>query len=171
MKKTPNSTQKITLLALSVAAAMILSYVEMLLPSLSHIAPGIKIGLPNIVIISVLYLFGAKEAATVSFIRVILTSLLFTSVITGAYGLAGAAVSLLAMTLLKLTDRFSMIFVSIIGAIMHNVAQIALFLLISQTSAVLSYLPLLIIGGVFSGLAVGICAYLLYCQLKRIYRI
>ena len=61
MKKSLNSTQKLTFLALSVAVAMIFSYVEMLLPSLSHIAPGIKIGLPNIVIISVLYLFGTTE--------------------------------------------------------------------------------------------------------------
>ena len=171
MKKSLNSAQKLTFLALSVAVAMIFSYVEMLLPSLSHIAPGIKIGLPNIVIISVLYLFGTKEAATVSIIRVILTSLLFTSPLTGAYGLAGAVLSLFVMALLKLTGRFSMIFVSIIGAIMHNVAQVILFFLISQTAAVISYLPFLIIGGVLSGLAVGLCAYFLYKRLQKVYRI
>ena len=170
MKKTFTHTQKITFLAVSVAAAMILSYIELLLPVFSHIAPGIKIGLPNIFIITVLYLFGVKEAATVSFIRVLLTSLLFTSPPIGAYGLVGAAFSLGIMVLFKRIGKFSMAFVSISGAIMHNVGQIALFLLISQTTAVLSYLPFLIIGGVISGLAVGLIAHMLTGKLKKIYK-
>ena len=171
MKTNKISTKKLTLLALSVAVAMIFSYVEILLPSLSYIAPGLKIGLPNIVIISILYIFGAKDAAIVSLIRVFLTSLLFTSFFMGAYGLVGAVLSLALMTLLKKTGKFSMIFVSIIGAISHNVAQIALFILISETKQIISYLPFLIIGGVFSGLAVGIIAHFSYKYVKRLYKI
>ena len=89
------------MLALFVASAMILSYVEILLPSFYSIAPGLKVGLANIVIISVLYIFGTKEAAIVSFIRVILTALLFSGAFAGVYSLAGAVLSLLLMSLLK----------------------------------------------------------------------
>lgn len=168
MNKNLYRTRKITLLAVSVASAMILSYVEMLLPSLSHIAPGIKMGLPNIIIISVLYLYGVKEGAAVSLIRVLLTSLLFTSPLTGAYGAAGAALSIAVMALLKKAGIFSMIFVSIAGAISHNIAQIALCVAITATPAIVSYLPLLMIGGTVSGLAIGIVAFLLFKRLKNL---
>ena len=170
MKSNRMSTKKLTLLALSVAVAMILSYVEMLLPGFSHIAPGLKVGLPNIAIVCILYIFGTKDAAIVSLIRVFLTSLLFTSVFAGAYGLAGAILSLAIMSLLKWTGKFSMVFVSILGAISHNVAQIAVFILISRTEEVISYLPFLMIGGIFSGLAVGIIARVSYQYVERIYR-
>ena len=170
MKSNRMSTKKLTLLALSVAVAMILSYVEMLLPGFSHIAPGLKVGLPNIAIVCILYIFGTKDAAIVSFIRVFLTSLLFTSVFAGAYGLAGAILSLAVMSLLKWTGKFSMVFVSILGAISHNVAQIAVFILISRTKEIISYLPFLMIGGIFSGLAVGIIARVSYQYVERIYR-
>ena len=165
------STKRLTLLALSVAVAMILSYVEILLPGFSHIAPGLKIGLPNIVIISILYIFGVKDAAIVSLIRVFLTSLLFTSFFMGAYGLVGAILSLALMSLLKKSGKFSMIFISIVGAISHNVAQITLFVLISQTEEVISYLPFLMIGGVFSGLAVGVVARFSYKYVQRLYKV
>lgn len=172
MKTNKISTKKLTLLALSVAVAMIFSYVEILLPSLSYIAPGLKIGLPNIVIISILYIFGAKDAAIVSLIRVFLTTLLFApSFIIIIYSLAGAVFSLAVMSLLKRTNLFSMIFVSIIGAISHNVAQIVLFILISKTPQIISYLPILLVGGVFSGLAVGIIAHFSYKYVKRLYKV
>lgn len=170
MKNNRMSTKKLTLLALSVAVAMILSYVEILLPGFSHIAPGLKIGLPNIAIVSILYIFGTKDAAIVSFIRVFLTSLLFTSFFMGVYGLAGAVLSLAVMSLLKWSKKFSMVFVSIAGAISHNVAQIAIFMLVSKTEEIISYLPFLMIGGVFSGLAVGIIARVSYKYVERIYK-
>ena len=171
MKNNRMSTKRLTLLALSVAVAMILSYVEILLPSFSNIAPGLKIGLPNIVIISILYIFGTKDAAIVSFIRVFLVTLVFVpSFIIIIYSLAGAVLSLVVMSFLKWTGKFSMVFVSIMGAISHNVAQIALFMLISQTEEVISYLPFLMIGGVFSGLAVGIIARFSYKYVNRLYK-
>ncbi|MBQ2997823.1 MAG: Gx transporter family protein, partial [Oscillospiraceae bacterium] len=47
-------TKKVAMLGLTIALAMIMSYIEALVP-LSFAVPGIKMGLANIVIIFVLY--------------------------------------------------------------------------------------------------------------------
>ncbi len=152
------STKRLTFLALSVAGAMVLSYVEFLLPAFTTI-PGVKIGLPNIIVISLLYLLGIGDAVTVSLIRVLLSALLF-SPSSALYSLCGAILSILVMLLLKSLKIFSMPFVSIAGAITHNLSQIAVFYLITRTEQIIAYLPLLLISGIISGLAVGIISVL-----------
>ncbi len=143
--------QKIGLLGVFTALAMILSFVESQIPSL---VPGIKLGLPNIAIIIILYLFSAKEAFIVSIIRVILTSLLFTSIPTMIYSLAGAILSLIFMIILK--KSFAVITVSMIGAIFHNIGQILVAILITNTNSLIYYLPVLIISGLISGIIIGL---------------
>ena len=114
-------TQTLALLGMCTAAAMILSYVESFIPSLS---PGLKIGLPNVVIVFVLYRFGWVQAGVVSLIRVLLTALSFGSMLSLAYGAAGAVLSLAVMALLRRTQFFSAIGVSVAGGVAHNTAQI-----------------------------------------------
>ena len=70
-------TKKLTSLALVSALALMLSYVEFLLPPIYAAVPGIKVGLPNIVILFVLYKYGVKEAAAVSGVRMLLSTLFF----------------------------------------------------------------------------------------------
>ena len=125
-------TKKVAMLGLTIALAMIMSYIEALVP-LSFAVPGIKMGLANIVIIFVLYKIGTKEAILVSLIRVILVSLLFSNVMAMAYSIAGAVLSLSVMWLLKKTDRFSFVGVSIAGGIMHNVGQIIMAVILLGT--------------------------------------
>ena len=96
-------TRKLTTLGLSVALALILSYVESLLPSLMAV-PGVKVGLPNVVILFLLYRCGWKEAGCVSLIRLVLSAALFTGFVAFFYGLAGALVGLLAGILIQRTD-------------------------------------------------------------------
>ena len=88
-------TKRLVLLAMLTAVAMILSYVESLLPSVG--IPGVKMGLANIAVIFALFRFGWKEAAALSLVRVVLVSLLFGSVGAMLYSLAGAVLSLAVM--------------------------------------------------------------------------
>ena len=88
-----SAPRRVAFLGLFIALAMILSYVESLIPPLVAVQ-GVKIGLPNLVIMFMLYRVGSREAITVSLIRVVLVSLLFSSAMSMAYGLAGAALSL-----------------------------------------------------------------------------
>lgn len=160
-------TKKVATLGLTIALAMIMSYIEALVP-LSFAVPGIKMGLANIVIIFVLYKIGTKEAILVSLIRVILVSLLFSNAMAMAYSIAGAVLSLLVMWILKKTDKFSVIGVSVAGGIMHNVGQIIMAVILLGTEQIALYLPVLIITGTATGVVIGIVAGLVINRFKNI---
>ena len=160
-------TKKVAMLGLTIALAMIMSYIEALVP-LSFAVPGIKMGLANIVIIFVLYKIGTKEAILVSLIRVILVSLLFSNVMSMAYSIAGAVLSLSVMWLLKKTDKFSFVGVSIAGGIMHNVGQIIMAVILLGTEQIALYLPVLIITGTVTGVVIGIVSGLVINRFKTI---
>ena len=155
------------MLGLTIALAMIMSYIEALVP-LSFAVPGIKMGLANIVIIFVLYKIGTKEAILVSLIRVILVSLLFSNAMAMAYSIAGAVLSLSVMWLLKKTDKFSVVGVSVAGGIMHNVGQIIMAVILLGTEQIALYLPVLIITGTATGVVIGIVAGLVINRFKNI---
>lgn len=155
------------MLGLTIALAMIMSYIEALVP-LSFAVPGIKMGLANIVIIFVLYKIGTKEAILVSIIRVILVSLLFSNVMAMAYSIAGAVLSLSVMWFLKKTDKFSFVGVSIAGGIMHNVGQIIMAVILLGTEQIALYLPVLIITGTATGVVIGIVSGLVINRFKNI---
>lgn len=160
-------TKKVAMLGLCIALAMIMSYIEVLVP-LSFAVPGIKMGLANIVIIFVLYKIGTKEAILVSLIRVILVSLLFSNAMAMAYSIAGAVLSLGVMWILKKTDKFSVVGVSIAGGIMHNVGQIIMAVILLGTKQIALYLPVLLITGTATGVVIGIVASLIINRFKNI---
>ena len=156
-------TKKTTTLALLTAAAMILSYVESLLPSVG--VPGVKLGLANIAVIFTLYRLGWREALGISLVRVFMVSLLFGSLSALLYSLAGAALSLIVMALLRKTDRFSSVGVSVAGGVAHNLGQILMAMLLLGTSRLIYYYPILVLTGVAGGIFTGLTAALL---IKRI---
>lgn len=152
--------KRIANLGLLTALAMILSFVESQIPALVAI-PGIKVGLPNIAIVFLLYRMGTKEAIAVSFVRVFLVSLLFGNLQVLTFSLAGAALSMLGMILLKKTGWFSVVTVSIVGGILHNVGQILAACLWTQTAEVALYLPVLLISGTLTGTLIGLATGIL----------
>lgn len=152
-------TKRLVLLAMLTAVAMILSYVESLLPSVD--IPGVKMGLANIAVIFALFRFGWKEAAALSLVRVVLVSLLFGSVGAMLYSLAGAVLSLAVMALLRRIDRFSTVGISVAGGVAHNAGQILMAMLILQTKQLLGYLPVLAVSGIAGGVLTGLAAALL----------
>lgn len=152
-------TKRLVLLAMLTAVAMILSYVESLLPSVG--IPGVKMGLANIAVIFALFRFGWKEATALSLVRVVLVSLLFGSVGAMLYSLAGAVLSLAVMALLRRIDRFSTVGISVAGGVAHNAGQILMAMLILQTKQLLGYLPVLAVSGIAGGVLTGLVAALL----------
>lgn len=155
----------VAFLGLFTAFAMILSFIERQIPTFVAI-PGIKLGLPNIAIIIILYKFGYKEAFVISLLRVLLTSLLFTNGITMLYGITGAFLSFAAMLLLK--KHFNIITVSIVGGVVHNIGQILVAYFILQTEQLMYWLPVLVISGVISGAIIGLIAALTYKKLEKV---
>lgn len=148
---------KIAFLGLCTAVAMVFAWVESLLPPLMAAVPGIKLGLPNIAIIFILYRFGWREAAAVSFVRIVAVSLLFGNPMTFAYSVAGGLLSLLVMTLLRKLDFLSTVGVSVAGGVFHNVGQILMAMLLLGTAELGYYLIVLAVTGTVSGIFVGLC--------------
>lgn len=160
-------TKKIAFLGLFIALAMILSYIELQIPTFIPV-PGIKLGLPNIVIIIVLYRFGWKEAVTISVIRVLLVSALFGTALSLLYSISGATVSLLVMIILKKINKFSSVMVSVSGGIFHNIGQIGIAAFVMKTVELLYYLPILLIGGTVSGIIIGLLGAQVVKKLDKI---
>ena len=152
-----HSAKKIALLGLCTAIAMVFAWIESLLPPLVAAVPGLKLGLPNIVIVFALYRFGWKEAASVSFVRIVAVSLLFGNPVTIAYSLAGGFLSLLGMTLVKKTNLLSTTGVSVAGGVLHNAGQILMAMLIMSTAGLGYYFIILAVTGTVSGIFVGLC--------------
>ena len=152
-----HSAKTVAFLGMCTAIAMVFAWVESQLPPLVAAVPGVKMGLPNIAIIFVLYRFGWKEAAAVSFVRIIAVSLLFGNPIMIAYSLAGGFLSLFGMTLLKKLNFLSPTGVSVAGGVLHNVGQVLMAMLIMSTAGLGYYLIILTVTGIVSGVFVGIC--------------
>ena len=123
MTRSQNSpARRVATLALLAALALMFSYIESLLPAPGP--PGVKLGIANIVVVIVLYRLSAPEAAAVNFLRVALAGLLFTGLFGALYSAAGACLSLVGMILLKKTNLFSMVGVSMAGGVLHNLGQL-----------------------------------------------
>ena len=158
-------TKKLTVMAMTTAVAMILSFVESQIPAFVAV-PGVKIGLANIAVVLALYRLGWKEAVAISLIRVVLVSMLFGSIASLFYSIAGAVLSLTGMGLLKKTGKFTEIMISVTGGILHNIGQIGMACLILETAALRYYLPFLLISGIIAGIVVGILSAVLVQRIK-----
>ncbi len=156
--KMSRASKRVAFLGCCTALALVLAYVEVLLPPLINSVPGIKLGLPNIAIIFVLYRFGVKDAAAVSFVRIVLAALLFGNPMTFAYSVAGAVLSLAAMAILKKIDLLSSVGVSVAGGVFHNVGQIITAMVLLGTAELGYYLIVLAVTGTVSGILIGLCA-------------
>lgn len=159
------------------AVALILSYVESLIP-VSFGIPGIKLGLPNMVVVLLLYgqqwaepvsgtsvseradaacaCTGVREAALVNGLRIVLSGFLFSNLYTILYALAGAVFSFTAMLIGKRTRCFSVIGVSVLGGVFHNIGQVFVAMLVVETYAVSYYIPFLIAAGTITGALLGL---------------
>jgi len=160
-----DKAKKIATYGVMAALAMILSYVEMQLPAFVAI-PGVKMGLTNIVVIVALYKMGNKSAIFINIVRIIAVSLLFGTLMSFAFSFAGGMLSTLVMILLKKTDKFSTVGVSVAGGITHNIGQILAAMLLLNTKAIIWYLPVLWLSGILSGLLIGLIGAIIVKRIK-----
>lgn len=150
---------KVAQYGLIAALALVLSYLESLVPSLG--VPGVKLGLPNIAIVFALYRLGWRDACIISLVRVFLVFLLFGNGAGLAYSVVGAALSLALMGLLKKTGKFSSVGVSVAGGVAHNAGQILVAMAMLETVRLAWYLPVLWISGTVAGVLIGIVSGML----------
>ena len=156
-------TKKIAMFGMLVALAFIFSYIEHLIPL--PLPTGVKLGAANIVVLCALYLLGWKEAMAISAVRIILSGFAF-GVSTIPYSLAGGALSLLVMTVLKRKNSLGVAGVSVAGSVCHNIGQtlVAMVLLGSKTAF---YFPLLFFAGIVAGVLIGILSAVVLKKLGK----
>lgn len=165
-------TRRTAQLGFFLALALILAYVESLIP-FSFGIPGIKLGLPNLVV--VLLLYGAdksnvRDALTVNILRIVLSGFLFSNLYTILYSLAGAAFSFIAMLIGRRMRCFSVVGVSVLGGVFHNIGQIVVAAFVVETVYVGYYAPALIAMGTVTGAVLGVTAMELLPYLARFLR-
>ena len=159
--------KKIAFLGLFTSTAMILSFLETLIPNIVPI-PGFKIGLANFAILLALYIYDYKEAIIVDLVRIILSALLFGSMFSLFYSLSGAVLALLVEIIVKKVDKFSVLGVSVFGAIFHNIGQFILAICILKSFSLLYYLPFTLIFCILTGAFNGYLVLILKNRLKKI---
>ncbi len=150
-----HSSRFVAVFGFLLAAAILLGYVEMLIPIQIPIQ-GVKLGLANAAVLLVLYLFGPGPAFLLSLLRILLSGFLFSNMAAMIYSLAGGMLSLIVMCAVKRTDLFSVVGVSILGAVSHNGGQLVIAMLVLQSRSLVYYIPVLLAAGIVTGMLIGI---------------
>lgn len=160
---------KTAFMGLLLAFALILSYIETLIP-LNVGIPGIKLGLANLAVLLCLYLSDWKEALLLTTVKALLSGLLFGNLFMIIYSLAGAWLSCLIMIAMKKSQWFHVPVVSAAGGVMHNAGQLLVAAFVVKTYGVFYYIPVLIIAGLIVGLITGSLASLVLPYIKNIFQ-
>ena len=150
-------THVIARMSILTAAALVLGYFERFIP-LPIAMPGIKLGLANAVLLYGVYMMSRKNTFTLMVLKVLLSGMLFAGFAGALYAFAGGLLSLAMMLLVHRYSDLSIVGVSIIGAVFHNIGQILMAMLVVQTRGLVLYLPVLIVSGVATGMITGLIA-------------
>jgi len=149
------NAKSVALYGLLIALAMVLSFVESLIP-IPIPVPGVKLGLANLVTVAGLYLVGIPGTICVTLLRIVLVGFSFGNPYSMLYGLSGSFVSLLVMSAARKYRLFSVVGISVLGGIFHNIGQITFAAVIVQTQGLYYYLPALLLAGCIAGVLIGI---------------
>lgn len=155
MMKNRVNSKRLTTMALLLAAAFILSWIEFIV-AIPMIIPGIKIGLANLAILFTIYYCGKKDAFLVLTGRLILNAILFGNLASLIYSAAGGLLSFAAMCLCEKIFKENIVTVSAIGGVFHNIGQLIAAFVMLRSFAPVVYTPYLILGGIAAGFLNGL---------------
>ncbi len=155
-------TKRLTFLSLMVGYSLILYIIESYIPNpLIALFPGAKLGLTNIITLTSLVIFGLKDTFIIITVRVILSSIFSGPLSYLLFSMGGAYLSLILMYIIYKANGFSIIGISIIGAIGHNIGQLIVASMIVENILTVGYLPFMLITSLITGFFVGIVSK--YC--------
>lgn len=143
--------------ALLAAVALVLSYVETLIP-LPVSLPGVKLGLANVAVVVALFWLDARSAAEIALVKVLASGLLFGSPTMLVYSLGGTVLAFAGMWLMSLIPGIGLVPVSMVSAILHNVGQLVVAALMLNSPAVFASLPALAAAACVPGALTGAVA-------------
>lgn len=152
-----NITYNVALCGIMTSLAIVFGYIEHLIP-LPFGIYGMKLGLPNLVVVVMLFALNRRTAFTVNIIRIVISSVLFGTFTSFWYSLVGGILSFTVMSILTKTNKLSYIGISLCGAVTHNIGQILVAICLIKETKILFYLPILLIVGTITGAVIGIIA-------------
>lgn len=162
-------TKKMVFLGLMVGYSLILYILETYIPNPFIVFfPGAKLGLTNIITLVSLLIFGFKETFIIVTVRVILSSIFAGPMSYLLFSIGGAYLSLIVMFLVNKIKGFSVIGVSIAGAIAHNIGQLLVASILVENFLMITYLPFMLVTSLVTGLFVGIVSQFCYSKMDRI---
>lgn len=167
-------TKKLAHMSLMVGYSLILYIIESYMPNpLIAIFPGAKLGIANIVTLTSLVLFGLKDTFIILSVRVLMSSIFAGPISYLLFSIAGSYLSLIFMYLALKINKFSLVGVSVVGAIGHNIGQLAVAGIIIKNGMIFGYLPYMLFASIITGLFVGIASKFLVgtlsCINKNVY--
>ncbi|MBQ8054675.1 MAG: Gx transporter family protein [Lachnospiraceae bacterium] len=154
------AAKRVAISALFASLALIFSYIEAILPAAPGI-PGIKLGIANLVVIIAMYRLDSRYALSINLIRIFLAGFMFSGLYGAVYSLCGCILSFAVMCLLKKSDAFSVVGVSMGGGVAHNIGQLSIAAILVSSPQIFYYLPILIISGTVSGILIGWLGWIL----------
>lgn len=163
-------SKHIAFCAMFTALALVLSIMENYFPiGLLIPIPGIKIGLANIITVFAIVMLNPLDTLLIILVRCFVMGL-FTGPVSLMFSLSGAMMAFIVMQLMsyRLDRTFSVVGISMGGAVMHNVGQILTAVLIMKDAGlVFSYLPFLMLVALFTGALTGIAAIPVIKNIKK----
>ena len=166
MKWKAGSGKKAAYLGLLCAAGILLGYVETLIPFFFGI-PGMKLGLPNLAVVMVLYLYSWRESLAVYLVRILVIGFLFGNVFSISFSMAGGLISLLSMALVKRSGKLDVTGVSMTGGVAHNAGQILVAMAVTENILVGYIFFPLVLSGLITGMLIGILGGELVKRMRR----
>ena len=152
------SARRIALSGLLTSLMLVFGLIERQFP-LPIAVPGVKLGLANSVLLYSLYMLGIRQSVVLMLLKALLSWLIYMNLSAMLYSLAGGVLSLAAMILVMRIKGVSTIGVSALGAVFFNVGQIlAAMAVLNTPQLLLTYLPVLMVSGVVTGVLTGAVA-------------
>lgn len=160
--------EKLPLWGILISLALILSFIESLIPFYFGI-PGMKLGLCNAIVVILLYLSSVREALLVNLCRIVLAGFLFGNAFSILYSMGGALLSFLCMWVIYRMGLFTLTTVSIVGGLTHNIGQLCVAAVVLENVNIFWYASALMLAGAVTGAVIGVLATELVPRLKFLF--
>ncbi|HAZ10699.1 MAG: hypothetical protein A2047_02220 [Omnitrophica bacterium GWA2_41_15] len=173
MKENQITDNNIYKIALLVSLACVLQIAESLIP---HPIPGLRLGLANIITLVALVNLGFGYSLEITVLRTVLSSFIMGTFMSPGFILSFAAGVMSTLTmgflywLAHATKQrlFSIVGISVAGALAHNIVQLGLaYFIMIKHAGIFVFLPWLSIGAVFIGWFTGAVSSKICLKLKE----
>lgn len=162
------NTRRLALMAMLTAASLIVFVIESQIPAPVPV-PGVKLGLANVITLIAMLVLGRRDAGIVLLVRIILGSMFTGGVSAFIFSVAGGACAYIVMCLtIKHFPGNMLWLVSVFGALAHNAGQLAAAIVVTGTTRLIVYAPVLAASGIITGVFTGVAAMYLAKALKKL---